>query len=203
MKRVSKGFFLGSVAIGLGIGLVFAIIGTIQSLGGDPYALYNAMSIGGIPIVYAAIVNMVLWHKMWAAIRDGPGRMTPGMAVWLLFIPLFNFYWIFQVLWGFSKDYNAYIKRHDVRSDKLPEGLFLVASCILTFTLACTVSRPILGLILVTIAFFIMVVLVSLICDAINAIPPATTSQPCTNDGQSNHGPNRTAAPRGRGTRSS
>ena len=73
-----------------------------------------------------AILVLSLYYKMWKAIQDGHARMTPRNAVILLFIPLYNFYWIFQVLWGFAKDYNSFVDRHQIAASKLPENLFMI-----------------------------------------------------------------------------
>jgi hypothetical protein len=51
-------------------------------------------------------------------------------AVGFLFIPFYNFYWIFKAWYGFAQDYNRYIERNALNTAKLPEGLFL-AFCIL------------------------------------------------------------------------
>ena len=126
----------------------------------------GTIAIGLIPMLYGAIVMAVLQYKMWAAIQDGSARTTPGKAIGFMFIPLFNFYWMFQVLWGFAKDSNAYIQRHSIKAEALPEGLFLTM-CILTFT----GFIPVLGLVLVTINLVIALVVVAKICDAINALP--------------------------------
>lgn len=166
MNKVSKGFFLASVAIGLGVGQVCNIIGTLKTRAGDPSGGMETIMIGLIPMLYGAVVMAVLQYKMWAAIQDGSARTTPGKVIGFMFIPLFNFYWMFQVLWGFAKDYNAYIQRHSIKANTLPEGLFLTM-CILTFT----GFIPVLGLVLVTINLVIGLVVVAKICDAINALP--------------------------------
>jgi hypothetical protein len=168
MKKTSKGFFVGSLAIGFGLGQFFIISGVIKARGGDASQALRLIEIGLIPILYAAVVNMGMWYKIWTTIQDGSARTTPGKAIGLLFIPLFNYYWQFQVWWGFSKDYNAYVARHNVLNDKLPEGLFLT-NCILS--LASMI--PFFGIILGAINYFITLVLVSKVCDAINGLTPS------------------------------
>ena len=86
---------------------------------------------GELALLYSAAVAMVLWYKAWRALQDGHARTTPGKAVGLLFVPLYNFYWVFEAYWGFARDCNALFRRRRIRAKPLPEWLFL-ASCILT-----------------------------------------------------------------------
>lgn len=165
MNKISKGFFLGSIAVGLGIANVLVIAGSIQAKNGNADAL-GTIGLAYIPMLYGAIVMLVLYYKMWAAIQDGQARTTPGKAVGLLFVPFFNLYWAFQVIWGFAKDYNAYAQRHGIQAERLPEGLFLayIILCFLTWI-------PVLGHVIMVVNFIIGLLMVSKICDAINATP--------------------------------
>jgi hypothetical protein len=113
--RVRKWFYVASVAGG-------AILGIVLYETGVPG--------GNIPWIYATAIALVLLYKAWKAIQDGQARTTPGWAVGLLFVPFYNFYWIFQAYWGLAKDYNSYISRHDISTSRLPEGLFLAYSII-------------------------------------------------------------------------
>lgn len=168
MKKISKGFFLGSVAVGIGIACILLVIGNIQVRTGDPDAALGLIGLSLIPMLYGAIVMTVLFYKMWSAIQDGHARTTPGKAIGFLFIPFFNIYWAFQAIWGFSKDYNMYIKRQGIDTQRLPEGLFLA------YTILCfTGWIPVLGLILVVVNYFIGLAMVSKICDGINVIAGA------------------------------
>ena len=127
MQRLSKGFFLGSAAVAGAIANILVIIGTIMIRDGQDDGL-GVIAVAYVPIIYLAVVMFVLYHKMWAAIQDGHARTSPGKAVGFLFIPIFNIYWSFQAIWGFSKDFNAFVARHSVNTPKLPEGLFLAYS---------------------------------------------------------------------------
>lgn len=65
-----------------------------------------------IPMLAGSILMFVLLYKLWSVVQDGQAATTPGKAVGFLFIPFFNFYWIFQAFWGLAKDLNRYIKQH-------------------------------------------------------------------------------------------
>jgi len=73
----------------------------------------------------AAIAGYIILYKAWQVIQDGQPRTTPGKAVGFLFIPFFNFYWMFMAYWGWAKDCNAYISSKGLSLTPLPEKLYL------------------------------------------------------------------------------
>jgi hypothetical protein len=165
MNKVSKGLFLGSVGIGFGIASVLLIAGNMQFRAGSPSSALLLTGLASIPMLYGGIFMLVLWYKSWAAIQDGQARTTPGKAIGFLFIPIFDFYWLFQAVWGLAKDFNAYLQRNSIPAPRLPEGLFL-AYCILCFTSWI----PYLGLVLLVANCIIVLIMVSALCDGINAL---------------------------------
>jgi hypothetical protein len=174
MGKLSKGFYAGGWGAGIGLGLLLLLVGiaTIAgSRGRDADAVVRGVFFivqAYIPILFAAVVMLVLVYKMWAAIQDGQVRTTPGKALGFLFIPFFNFYWVFQVFPGFADDYNAYATRHSLNVPRLERGIFL-AYCILTL---CALV-PILGMLCVVVNFVIALIMISRICDAVNALAAA------------------------------
>ena len=182
MKKLLKPFFLASFAVSV-VGTILVSIGyleifyaVIQGAGSaraprvpsqPPSAgILLLIGVGSLALIYATVVMLILFYRMWASIQDGHARTSPGKAVGFLFIPLFNLYWMFQVLWGFSKDYNSYVERNALRVPKLPEGLFLLYN-ILYFA----IWVPILGFVAYWVVSFIII---SRICDAVNALPDGT-----------------------------
>lgn len=170
MNRIPKGFYLGSMAAGWGS---YVLVTTIAALTSKQETVATSGEKGGILVglaslamLYSSVIGLIVWYKAWASIQDGNARTTPGKAIGFLFIPLFNLYWMFQAIWGFSKDYNSYVQRHQIGVTSLPEGLFL-ASCVLPFVGLI----PILG-VLAGIAEFIVVIMVVLkVIDGVNALP--------------------------------
>jgi hypothetical protein len=65
-----------------------------------------------IPLMAGGVLQYILVYKFWQILQDGFARTTPGKAVGFMFIPFFNFYWLFVAYYGLSKDQDAYIKRH-------------------------------------------------------------------------------------------
>ncbi len=168
--RLSKGFYVGSIAGGLGLGFLVLVITIVLMIGLGGNISEDEAAIAIVPaalfMFYGAIIMLVLWYKAWEAIQDGQARTTPGKAVGFLFIPLFNLYWIFQAIHGFAKDYNSYVDRHSLSVPKLSEGMFL-AYCILV--LAGIV--PIIGPLFSLAALGVMIALAAKVCDAVNALP--------------------------------
>ena len=163
-ERLSKAFYVGSIAgaFALFVVLCGAAIALAPREREAAFALLGLAALSGL---YGGVVNVVLWYKAWAAIQDGHARTTPGKAIGFLFIPFFNFYWAFQALWGWAKDYNAYAARHSIQAPRMPEGLFLayVILCIVAFI-------PALGVLASLAALVIAVVMAAKICDGVNAL---------------------------------
>ncbi|MDA3798455.1 MAG: hypothetical protein PF692_05165 [Kiritimatiellae bacterium] len=167
MNKVSKSFFLGSTAIGFGIVDVLLVISDVWIKTSSPEAGLGLLGLSYILVLFGEIVLVVLLYKSWAAIQDGHARTTPGKAIGFLFIPFFNIYWAFQATWGLSKDFNAYLQRNSISVAALPEGLFL-SFCILSIT--AWIPIPIPRFVLPVVFYIFGLIMVSTLCDAINAV---------------------------------
>ena len=145
MQPISKGFYLGSIVGGIAVGVLLVGIG-LAVLQAEEEAGGVLVAIGYLPMIYAMVIMYVLIYKIWAAIQGPTARTTPGKAVGFMFIPFFNYYWIFQVIWGWAKDYNALIAQRGISGPRAPEGLGL-ATCIIAIIPCVSVITPILMLI--------------------------------------------------------
>jgi hypothetical protein len=96
--------------------------------------------------------------------------------VGLLFVPIFNCYWAFQVFWGFARDYNRYVDRHGLRTRKLPAWLFLVLPITGLFGMIPAQVFPPLFVCLTLANMVAALVLIAKICDAVNAVPATTAA---------------------------
>ena len=87
--------------------------------------------IGAACMVVGIVLNYVYLARLWSYLRHGRPRTTPGRAVGLLFVPLFNLYWLFVAFHGLAQDWNRVTSQFtDLnRAPKMREGLFL-AYCI-------------------------------------------------------------------------
>jgi hypothetical protein len=157
MKRLSKWFYLGSMIGGpvAGIFLFIAAL-VILALSGiltgyivdlsyaDTWTLVTSILLilsGGAAILFGLSIWYILLYRAWSVIQDGHASTTPGKAVGFIFIPFYDFYWIFRAWWGFARDYNRYIEHHDLNIPKLNASLFL-AFCILSIC-SIVLSLPI------------------------------------------------------------
>lgn len=163
---------MGAVGAALGLALILQGIAIATASSGDTNAALGLIGLSFIPIVFEVVVVMVLFYRMWAAIQDGHARTSPGKAVGFLFIPLYNLYWVFVAIWGFAKDYNAYIQRHSINAAPLPEAFFLWYIIIqLIISIVARVVGGGVALLLSVIGFVLIMILVAKICDGVNALP--------------------------------
>lgn len=101
-------------------------------------------------VLAGAVSALILLHRAWASIADAETRISPRRAVLLLFVPIFNVYWIFKALPGFATDYNRFVERHQLRARPLSRNVLLA------------VMVPLLGLVFCWSA-------IGAICEAINS----------------------------------
>lgn len=101
--------------------------------------------LGCAAILYGASIWYVLLYKAWSIIQDGNASTTPEKAVGFIFIPFYNFYWIFKSWHSFARDYNLYLARYGLKSPKMKESLFL-AFCILFICITVPILNYIAGL---------------------------------------------------------
>jgi len=102
------------------------------------FVLANAMAIWGrlhaeyhilifvafVPTTVAMVSWLWLLHEMGSGLQDGYARTTALQAVLLMCLPIFNLYWLFQVVWGFATDFNTYCLRHKLTVKPLNTKLF-------------------------------------------------------------------------------
>ena len=63
----------------------------------------------GLPIlILATVFGCILHYRCWNALPSTARRTTPGRAVGLLFVPFYNFYWVFVSVRGLAEDMAKY-----------------------------------------------------------------------------------------------
>ena len=123
MVRLNKRFYLASFLLLGAACLVIMIIGIAV----DDEDFFVLMI---IPVFAMYVIGLVFHYKAWKAIQDGYATTTPAKSVAYLFIPMFNVYWLFRTLYGFSSDFNDYISRHEIEVKRLPILLYFY-QCVL------------------------------------------------------------------------
>ena len=65
-----------------------------------------------LPLALAWVPNLIQLHQHWKIIQDKHAKISAGKAVGFMFIPLFNYYWLYPAYYGLSQSQNQYIARH-------------------------------------------------------------------------------------------
>jgi len=139
------------------------------------------------PLVVLFALMLFMFQRMWKSIQDGHARTSPDNAVALCFIPVFNLFWAFPVMWGFAVDYNRYLDRHYLAHEKLPEGRFLAATIAYVGTCIACIAAMFPGEFFNFFGFLNFLIPVNAIllchtiiktCDAVNAISSAEQKTP-------------------------
>jgi len=128
-----------------GVGQVLAKEASSSETSSDPWTTLAVLGCGGLAVLAAWILAFVCLHRAWRTIQDGFARTTPGRAVGLMFIPLFNYYWVFQGFWGFAKDYNAFLTRHKAPSPQIATWPYMVFA--ISFVGLSALAAPMVGLV--------------------------------------------------------
>ncbi|MDR0522601.1 MAG: hypothetical protein LBH00_12230 [Planctomycetaceae bacterium] len=58
-----------------------------------------------------AVSGCLLLYSLWKQVPPDIARTTPGKAVGFAFIPVFNLYWVFVVVYGLTQDMNTTLER--------------------------------------------------------------------------------------------
>ena len=166
MQPLSKGFYLGSYIGGVIAAVLLMVIG-FALVANEEEAGMVFIFLGYVPMIYAVVVVCVLIYKMWSAIQGPTARSTPGKALGFLFIPFYNFYWIFMAFWGWTKDYNALANQRGM-TQRAPEGLAL-AMCNMTL---CGII-PFLGYLIALVNIVVTVAFYNSAINCVNALAAA------------------------------
>jgi len=95
-------------------------------------AVLISIVISGLLWIVSGIVFLFWLHAAWACLAGEPGKVLPGLAVGLMFVPLFNLYWVFRMIPGLSWRLTGALKRRS-SSQVFSAGMWLgLASVILS-----------------------------------------------------------------------
>lgn len=162
---VNKAFYLGSILGGLGASVLLGLIALMLIADNEDEMAFPLLVLSIMATIYAVIVLATLIHRMWVAIQPGRPRTTPGQAVGFLFIPFFNFYWIFQAYWGWAQDYNRYVGSQSIPAPRMNENIALTLSILAV----CSVI-PYVGIVIGLVNLVFIGLFFSQVCDALSAL---------------------------------
>lgn len=84
------------------------------------YDLTRWYKFAGFPYIF-----IFLLYKAWEAIPDNSRGLKPWKAIGQLFIPLFNFYWIFVAIKDLPREINTHIQKNGIQAPLVSEQLGL------------------------------------------------------------------------------
>jgi hypothetical protein len=113
--------------------LVGAPIFAPDPMGGFRWLMLHTLALG---VAYTAWA--ILHYACWKTLPERYRGTTPGMATGLLFVPLFNFYWVFVSLGRLASGFEAWGNDHPERPIRLAGGLAIAkaASFVAYWTIA-------------------------------------------------------------------
>ena len=160
-------FGLGPLLAGAGLAGIYWGWFNLSSVGYEPLSrvltVLSAVAIAaaiGLTVV-GIVFGCTYLFRAWLMLQPYGAPLTPGLAVFLLFIPIFNLYWAFQALWGWARTYNRVIK-NDPTFQGAPEVnayTFLAFCCVL---IVRVFARLLLG---ITGTFHPVFLSISLLCN--------------------------------------
>jgi hypothetical protein len=81
--------------------------------------LMTALCVFSLLAIVGNIYQYILLYRYWQGVQDENSRVSPGKAVGFLFIPLFNYYWMFKAYWGLSKQANVRIEKLRLQNPRI------------------------------------------------------------------------------------
>lgn len=87
----------------------------------------------GFGFIFGGIYSYIILFRAWKVIQAGGARTTPGKAVGLILIPIFNFYWIFVAYYGWAIDWTRIRSSYSnlMSAPRASSGTFLAGSILI------------------------------------------------------------------------
>jgi hypothetical protein len=78
-------------------------------------------------VIWGIVVAMIYVHRAWRMLQGFGASITPGIAVGLQFIPVFNLYWNFRAYHNWAMEFNNAVARQPALqlAPRASEGVFL------------------------------------------------------------------------------
>jgi hypothetical protein len=160
-------YFLSILICGL-ISMPISWLSLAATLSDEPQ-VGMVLSLLSFPFsIFSLVVFCMLVYHAWLSIQPYGVRTTPGKAVGFLFIPFFNFYWIFQAIYGLAKDFNRIVRERSLRVNFISEGLAL------TYCIFALISMiPIIGILPGVVNFVLLLIFIYKVYKAIDGLKKA------------------------------
>ena len=159
-------YTIGVLAVVAGYGLIFS---SAFSSKGDASMDDGIMTggvvvaIGFVPLMISGIMSLIYLHRAWTLLQPHTHYSTPGKAVGFLFIPFYNFYWIFVAYWRWAQEWNRLVASNPNHhaAPRVSEGLFLAYSIL-------NVAGAILGILAFLPLVIVFLLVMKTICNVVN-----------------------------------
>lgn len=93
----------------------------------DTFAIHmlgNLCVLAAAPLLLAFLIfHCLVLYRSWTVLPKSERRLHPAVVIALLFVPVFNFYWVFRAYWGLARNCNR--SSDPVARGKLNETVFL------------------------------------------------------------------------------
>ena len=132
--------------------------------------VFCAVFLGGVTF------HFMLLYQFWKLIPKDIARTTPGKAVGLMFVPLFNFYWMFVTFKGLCEDMNKTLRQRGIQY-QVNEGLGFVF-CILIIVYLISTIKPIISFLLLLVMFFVLILYLKSVKNGAFALLEQTDDEP-------------------------
>jgi hypothetical protein len=132
IKKMKSSYYINAYEISIVVSFI-SFFSLVYALGNfkDNQIVLSLLLVGFLQLpVTGIIINFLVLRKIWAAIQDGQNPISPGKAIGLLLVPIFNFYWVFRVWAGFPKEFQNFVNRRSLNISK-PASFFFVLYSIL------------------------------------------------------------------------
>lgn len=147
-KKLSKVLFVYCWVAAQIIAGALGMLGVVLALRKAPdKALLAAFAAGDFFLLSSLTIELALFYKMWTAIQDNDASITPAEAVGFLFIPVFNIYWALSMITAFTEDYNAFIRRHSIKTKEFSlvlalvfAAMFILSTTVVTTPFVCVLA---------------------------------------------------------------
>lgn len=153
----AKQYFVSSVRSQFTLLTIFWWIGFPLMIIGEflpPVALLGSMVLVAVTVFWS-----ILLYRHWLILQGRGARTTPGLAVGLGFIPIFNFYWWFVAYAGLATDTNRYLQQRGITGVRMSRPL-AITDCILSILLSTVGLFPFVGAVILLPAMIVGYILV-------------------------------------------
>lgn len=146
IKKINFTLYITCIIAGfIFIALGFVLLVSADTAASEAEAFNKALipmtvsGIGIIALIVAGVMHLIAIHRVWALLKPGGGSISPGLAIGLIFIPIFGPIWQIIVTCKMPGEWNRITAQYSNTTGAPP---FTIAMAI------CNILIPLIGQIL-------------------------------------------------------